>query len=198
MTSGSCHRPAGQQPLRNAIHLATALAAPWVLLVPRPWDLAGIAAVLLVVAACDVGRLHAGFRRWLEGVLPGVFRSTELPGVSGGTLLLVGDLLAAALFSPTAAAGGIVALAVGDPAAAVAGRWYGAGRGLAGQKTWIGSMACFLAALPFIWLIPGLGLPAAAAGAAMAALVERRAGRLDNLLLPVAVAMLLGLWAPRA
>lgn len=197
MIGGAQDGPAAQQPLRNAIHVATALAAGWVLLVPRPWDLAGIAAVLVVVAAGDIGRLHGGFRCWLEGVLPGVFRSTELPGVSGGTLLLVGDLLAAVLFSPVAAAGGIVALAVGDPAAAVAGRWYGARRGLAGQKTWFGSVACFLAALPFIWLIPGLGLPAATAGAAMAALVERRAGRLDNLLLPVAVAMLLDLWAPR-
>jgi dolichol kinase len=120
-----------------------------------------------------------------------------MPGVSGGTLLLVGDLLAAALFSPPAAAGGIMALAVGDPAAAVVGRWYGARRGLTGQKTWLGSLGCFLAAVPAIWVIPGLPLPAAAAGAAMAALVERRAGRLDNLLLPVAVAMLLGLWAPR-
>ena len=193
MTGGAT----GQQPLRNAIHLATVLAAAWVLLVPRPWDLAGIAAVLAVVAACDAGRLHGDFRRGLETALPGVFRPTELPGVSGGTLLLAGDLLAAVLFSPVAAAGGIAALAVGDPAAAVAGRWYGRRRGLAGQKTWLGSLACFLAALPAIWAIPGLGLPAAAAGAAMAALVERRAGRLDNLLLPVAVAMLLGLWAPR-
>lgn len=188
---------AHQQPLRNAIHAATVLAAAWVLLVPRPWDLAGIGVVLLLVGACDLGRLHRGFRTRLDRWLPGVFRATEMPGVSGGTLLLVGDLLAAALFSPPAAAGGIMALAVGDPAAAVVGRWYGARRGLTGQKTWLGSLGCFLAAVPAIWVIPGLPLPAAAAGAAMAALVERRAGRLDNLLLPVAVAMLLGLWAPR-
>jgi dolichol kinase len=187
----------GQQPLRNAIHLATAVAAPWVLLVPRPWNLAGIAAVLAVVAACDLGRLHRGFRARLDAWLPGVFRPTEIPGVSGGTLLRVGDLAVAWWFSPTAAAGGIVALAVGDPAAAVVGRWYGARHGLQGRKTWLGSLACFAAALPALWLLPGLGLDAAAAGAAMAALVERRAGRLDNLLLPLAVAMLLGLWAPR-
>ena len=184
----------GQQPLRNAIHLATALAAVWLLLVPRPWDVAGIAAVLGLVAACDLGRLHGGFRAWLDGALPGVFRSTEIPGVSGGTLLLLGDLITVLIFPEPAAAGGIVALACGDPAAAVVGRWYGARYGRPGRKTWLGSLACFAGALPAIWLIPAFDLPAAAAGAAMAALVERRAGRLDNLLLPVAVAMLLGLW----
>lgn len=183
-----------QEPRRNLIHVATGLAAPWVLWTPAPWLWCGLGAMLLVPLALDVGRL-AGKRDRLERLLPGVYRDREPLGVSGATLLACGYLLAALLFPRPAAAGGIVALAVGDPAAAAAGRWYG-GRSGRGGKTWVGSLACFAACIPPLWLLPGLGLPAASAAGAMAALVERRAGHLDNVLVPVAVAMLLGLWYP--
>ena len=85
-----------------------------------------------------------------------------------------------------------------DPAAAVFGRWYGARTGGShkSRKTWVGSLACFAVTLPTLWLLPAIGLAAASAGAAMAALIERRAGRLDNLLIPPGVAMLLNLWLP--
>ena len=177
---------------RNAIHLATGLAAAWVLLVPPPWTLTGLLIMLTVPLLVDLWRWRGG-QPAIDRLLPGVFHEREPLGISGATLLAVGYLLAFLLFPPLAAAAGILALAVGDPAAAVAGRWYGHRRNLSG-KTWVGSLACFLTCLPIIWLLPGLNLPAATAGAAMAALVERRAGALDNLLIPVAVAMLLKLW----
>jgi dolichol kinase len=183
-----------QEPRRNLIHAATGFAAPWVLWTPAPWLWLGLGAMLLVPLALDVFRWSGGRDR-IERLLPGVYRDREPLGVSGATLLACGYLLAVLLFPRPAAAGGIIALAVGDPAAAVAGRWYGARRGRGG-KTWVGSLACFAACIPPLWLLPGLGLPAAAAAGAMAALVERRAGPLDNVLLPVAVAMLLGLWFP--
>ncbi|MEZ4388726.1 MAG: hypothetical protein R3D98_14380 [Candidatus Krumholzibacteriia bacterium] len=181
-----------QQPLRNAIHAATGLAAWWVLAVPEPWRMRGLVAMLTANLALDVVRWRGGRGR-LDRALPGVYRDPEPLGVSCATLLAVGYLLATSLFPPPAAAAGILALALGDPAAAVVGRWYGARRALAG-KTWPGSLACFLASFVAILLIPGLGLMPALAGAAMAALVERRAGPLDNVLVPVAVAMLAGLW----
>jgi dolichol kinase len=183
----------GQQPLRNLIHLMTGLAAAWVLLMPAPWRLAGLGAVLAVSVAVDLGRFHGPFRRWLDRVLPGVFRPDELGRVSGASLLAAGYLAAAALFAPVPAAGGILALAVGDPAAALAGRWYGGPRGLKG-KTWVGSLACFGGSWLALMLLPGHDPARALAGAAMAALIERRAGRLDNLILPSGVAMLLNLW----
>lgn len=182
----------GQRPLRNAIHAATALAAWWTLAVPAPWRVSGLVAMVVVNLALDLFRWRGGRPR-LDRWLPGVYRDPEPLGVSCATLLGVGFLLAGLLFSPPAAAAGMVALALGDPAAAIVGRWYGARQRRPG-KTWAGSLACFVAASLGIIMVPGFGFPEAAAGGAMAALVERRAGPLDNVLVPVAVAMLMDLW----
>jgi dolichol kinase len=181
-----------QQPLRNVIHLATGLAALWVVMAPDPWMRSGIVAMVIVALLIDLSRVTLG-RAWLDRLLPGVYRDPEPLGLSGATLLTVGYLATVWLFPPQAAAAGILALAAGDPAAAAVGRWYGARTKRPG-KTWAGSVACFVACVPVLWLLPPFGLPAAAAGGAMAALVERRAGPLDNVLVPVAVAMLLNLW----
>ena len=183
-----------QEPLRNLIHLGTGVTAAFVLAVPRQQALLGLGAVLAGAVALDLGRLQPGFRAWLERRLPGVYRSEERIGVSGATLLVAGYLLAACFFSAPAVAGGILALAVGDPAASVIGRHFGRRPDRFG-KTWPGSLACFAAAGLVLWALPFLDLAAAAAGGAMTALIERRAGRLDNLLIPVGVAMLLDLWA---
>lgn len=182
-----------QQPLRNLIHLGTGAAAALVLAVPRPAALGVLTAALLVAVVLDLARLRGGFQAWLDRWLPGVYRPEETPGVSGATLLVVGYLLAVAMVPARPAAGGILALAVGDPAASVVGRRFAGARDRLG-KSWPGSLACFAAAGGALWALPDLPLPAAAAGGAMAALIERRAGRLDNLLIPVGVAMLLNLW----
>ncbi len=183
----------GQQPLRNAIHLATGVAAAWVLAVPRPTALVGLGAVLAGALALDLARRKPAIGAWLERRLPGVYRTDELTGLSGATLLAAGYLLAAAVCPAQSAAGGIVALAVGDPAASLVGRRFGRDRDRRG-KSWQGSLACFAGASLALWILPFLGPGAALAGGAMAALIERRAGRLDNLLIPVGVAMLLNLW----
>jgi len=182
-----------QQLLRNALHLGTGVAAPWILFMPRFWALAGLLLALVVTLGVDLGRRHAGFRQAIDTCLPGVFRSDERAGISGASLLAAGYLLAAAVFPAPAAAGGILALAVGDPAAAVVGRWYSARHQLVG-KTWVGSLACFACTWLVLWAVPPWNATVAVGGAAMAALIERRSGRLDNLLIPVGVALLLNLW----
>jgi len=186
-----------QQFLRNAIHAATGVTAIWVISVPQPLALWGLTAVLGMAVLLDIWRWRGG-QPTLDKLLPGVYRHPEPLWLSGATLLLGGYILAFVLFPPRAAAAGILALALGDPAAAMAGRWYGrrSERQERPAKTWVGSLACFAACIPPIWLLPGFGLPAAAAGGAMAALVERRSGPLDNVLIPVSVAMLLNLWMP--
>ncbi len=145
---------AAQQPLRNAIHAATGLAAWWVLVVPAPWRELGLAAILVVNLLLDLVRRFGG-RAWLDRLLPGVYRNPEPLGVSCATLLAVGYLLAGLLFPPAQAAAGILALALGDPAAAMVGRWYARRQGTTG-KTWAGSLACFVVSLAAIWLIPPL------------------------------------------
>jgi dolichol kinase len=184
---------ARQQYLRNAIHLGTGLAAPLVLVWPRPWSLGLAGAMLAAAVAADAVRLHPGARVALDRRLPGVFRPSESGRPSGATLLAAGYLLAVVVLPAEAAAAGILALAVGDPAAAVVGRWYGARGGVTG-KTWAGSLTCFLGAAGAMWLLPSLGVAAAVAGGAMAALVERRAGPLDNLVLPLLTGLLVSLW----
>ncbi len=183
-----------QQPLRNVIHVLTGLSAAWVLLVPSPWRLTAMILALLIFVGLDLLRLHLGARAAVDRLLPGVYRPEELGHPSGATLLVAGYLLATVLLPAPAAAGGILALAVGDPAAAVVGRWYGERHDLGPQKTWVGSVACFAVTLPIIWLMPYFTLSAAVAAAAMAALIERRAGSLDNLLIPIGVGLLLKLW----
>ena len=183
----------GQQYLRNAIHLATGALAPAVLAWPRFWAV-GLAGTMLAVAlTADVCRRRPAGRALLDRRLPGVFRPGETGRPSGATLLAAGYLVAVLALPAEAAAAGILALAVGDPAAAVAGRWYGRRVGTAG-KTWLGSVACCLAAALAMWPLPSLDLAAAAAGGAMAALVERRAGTLDNLVLPLLTGLLVSLW----
>ena len=183
----------GQQPLRNLIHLATGVAAVWVLAVPWPVAQIGLGALLAGALALDLGRRRPGFRAWLETRLPGVYRAAETTGLSGATLLAAGYLLAAVACPARAAAAGILALAVGDPAASVVGRRFGRNPDRPG-KTWVGSLACFAAASLALWGLPYLDLAAASAGGAMAALVERRSGRFDNLVIPLAVALLINLW----
>jgi dolichol kinase len=186
---------AGQQYLRNAIHLGTGLAAPAVLAWPKPWALALTGSMLAVALTADAVRLRPDARTALDRRLPGVFRPNETGRPSGASLLAAG-YLAAVLFLPAeAAAAGILALAVGDPAAAVVGRWYGTRAEVTG-KTWAGSLACFLGAAGAMWCLPSLGASAAVAGGAMAALVERRAGPLDNVVLPLLTGLLVSLWLP--
>lgn len=185
---------------RRILHIATGIAAPWVLIVPPPWRLALPTSMLLLALAADLARQYGEWKR-IERLVPGVYRSIERRGVSGATWLGAGYVLTVLLFDPIAAAGGILSAAIGDPAASLCGGWYGRRLSPPGKpkterarKTWVGSIACFGVCVPVLWLLPGLDLAAATAGGAMAALVERRAGVLDNLLVPVAVAMLLGLW----
>jgi len=193
---------------RNLIHLATAAAAPCVRHLPPPWPHVGLGLALAAAASLDVARRRPGPRRRLDAALPGVFRTDETATVSGATLLGAGYLAAALAFPAAAAAGGIAALAVGDPAAALAGRRFGARRGAAGAageagaagssraagKSWPGSLACFVAATPAIWLAAGATVPAAVAAGAFGALVERCAGRWDNLAMPSGIAALLTVW----
>jgi dolichol kinase len=196
VSSGPERSPDSQQGLRNAIHLATGAAAGFVVAVPRSMALAILGTVLILALALDLARRRPGCQAWLDRRLPGVYRADEFRGLSGATLLVAGYLIAVAAFPARAAAAGIVALAVGDPAASLAGRWYQVRLGpeTPPGKTWVGSLACFLAASLALWALPWVAAGAAAAGGAMAALIERRAGRLDNLLVPVGVAMLLNLW----
>jgi dolichol kinase len=157
--------------------------------VPRPLAaglLLGIAGLLLLL---DVARhrspaLQDLFRRKLRLILD----EKDMRGLNGSTLYFGGCGLAAALFQRDAACAGILALALGDPLAAIVGssvrspRW--------GRVSLAGSTACLVAAtLAARWYFRW---PVALLGGVSATLLEAFAGsKLDNLCIPLGTALVL-------
>jgi dolichol kinase len=150
--------------------------------------LLGIAALLL---ALDIARHRAPvvqglFRRNFSRILD----EKDMRGLNGSTLYFGGCALAVTLFPRDAACGGILALALGDPSAAIFGTYVRSPRW--GRVSLAGTTACLVAAtlgarLFFPWP------PALAAGAA-AALLEAFAGsKLDNLAIPFGTALVLSI-----
>jgi len=148
--------------------------------------LLSIAAALLVLDLVRhrVPALQDLFRRKLHLILD----EKDLRGLNGSTLYFGGCGLAAALCPQAAACGGILALALGDPAAAIVGssvrspRW--------GRVSLAGSIACLVAAtLAARLFVPW---PVALAGGVTAMLLEAFAGsKLDNFAIPLGTALVL-------
>lgn len=153
--------------------------------------LIGIAAALLLLdlARHTVPAIQDLFRRKLRLILD----EKDLRGLNGSTLYFGGCALAVALSPPDAASGGILALAFGDPAAAIFGSYVRSPRW--GRVSVAGSLACLavatLAARVFVpW-------PTAIGGGVAATALEALAGsKLDNLFIPVGTALVLASLAP--
>ncbi len=159
--------------------------------IPRPVGagiLLGIATCLLVL---DLLRprwpaLQDLFRRKLSLILD----EKDMRGLNGSTLYFGGCGLAVALFREDPASAGLLALALGDPLAAIVGssvrspRW--------GRVSLAGSAACLVAAtLAARVFVPW---PVALAAGAAATLFEALAGsKLDNLAIPLATALVVSL-----
>lgn len=157
--------------------------------IPRPLAAGILIAIALGLLALDFARhrrptLQDLFRRKLRLILD----EKDMRGLNGSTLYFGGCALAVSLFPEPAACGGVLALALGDPAAAVIGSTVRSPRW--GRVSLAGSLACFVAAtLGSRIFVPW---PAALAGGATAMLVEAFAGsKLDNLAIPVATALAL-------
>ena len=146
--------------------------------------LLGGAALLLL--ALDVARarspaVQALFARSFRGILD----PKDAPGLNGSTLYFGGCAVAAVLFPRDAACAGILALALGDPMAAVVGGSVRSPR--IGRVSLAGSGACFVAALLACRIFSPW--PAALAGGAAATALEALAGsKLDNFCIPIGAA----------
>ncbi len=111
-------------------------------------------------------------------------------GLNGSTLYFAGCTLAITLFNQDAACGGILALALGDPAAAIIGSSIKSPK--RGNVSLAGSGACFVFATAACLIF--FALPHALAGGAAAVVLEALSGaKLDNLTIPVGVAAVLQL-----
>ena len=170
--------------------------------------------IVLLYRGLDLDREFASWSLWavvallalfdaLRALLPPVqalflksFRMIVDPkderGLNGSTLYFLGCALAVTLVDRDAACGGILALAVGDSAAAIIGsavrspRW--------GRVSLAGSGACFVFSAVVILLLGVHPWHAAVAGGVAAALLEAFSGtKMDNLTMPVGVALVLSL-----
>lgn len=182
---------------RQGLHLATAVLVAPVLWLSEPWPTAILAGMAAAVVTADLARLRSAvWAQRLAAIVPGVFRRTEAGRFSGASLLALGFTATSALFSSRPAAGGMICLAAGDAAAALAGQLYrrrpGARDAAAeDRKTAAGSAACAVVSTAMIGLLIG-PRPAAVLGGLVAAALERvTPGRWDNLSVPLGVALVL-------
>ncbi len=143
------------------------------------------AAALLAVLVEFIRLSSPSVARFLHSAVP-VYRQREQRRPSGAMWLALGYALAA-WTPPPAPVGGILVAACADPAASLVGAWRAVPPG--GSKTWRGSLAHGLVAIALL-LVVGAPVPAAAAGALVATVVERwPLGLDDNLLIAPATAL---------
>lgn len=176
--------------LRRALHLAAAglllVAAfgSWELFRVTVFSVAALAAILETMR---LGR--PAFRDFLARQVP-AFRPGERSRPSGALWLAFG-LAAAAFFPPQAAAVGVLAGTLGDPAASLVGSRFGGGK----SKSWAGSAAAF-GVITLAALACHVGWRAALVAGLVGAALERWSPPLDdNLIVAPGVALVVRLLA---
>jgi dolichol kinase len=154
------------------ISLAVVPLAGWVL---GQWAALALAVLLLLGSLL----LELTRRTWpwvdrtLWGHAPGLFRKSEEHGILGSTWYCAAMLAALLFFGQNIGGMATLFLALGDPAAELAGRHLG---GASKRKTWAGSLACLLVCVVVATAGSILGrvpLAAALAGAVSAVVAER-------------------------
>lgn len=174
---------------RKAIHLASAaVPVAYAAGLPRRWLLVALGGALGVAVTVELARHRMPrARATFERTLGALLRAHERDRWSGATWMCLAYLLAALLFARPVAVAAMLGVALGDAAAAVVGRWWGARQAAAPTapdvsrgKTWAGTAACGVATLAAALVVARLPVVAALAGAVAAALAERPAGPLDD------------------
>jgi dolichol kinase len=183
--------PLATEAARKAIHVSSAvIPLAYAAGLPRAALLAAFAGLGVVAAAVEVARRRsARFRAWFLRAVGGLLRAHEHASVSGASWMLAAYALSAVLFPRDVAVAAMLAVALGDAAAAIVGRWAGArrdararaaGRDAPGGKTLAGSAACAVATFVGALAVARLDAGAAAAAAIAAAIAERPTWRLDD------------------
>ncbi len=177
---------------RKLIHIVASISAAVVaLFAPAAavaWLLLG--AFLVAIAVEEARRHNEAAGRVFNRAFGGMLRPGEAQGITGATTLAAGFTIAALILPQNFAAAGILAGGLGDAAAALIGRRWGRFR-LRSGKSLAGALACFAAALPAAWIIPGIDFPAAITTAVAAAIFEILPLPFDdNLWLPAATGVI--------
>lgn len=177
---------------RKALHLTSAVVpVAYAAGVPRE-PLLALLAVLLVTAflvELTRRRVHLVRQAFHRATHP-LLRAHEHERLSGATWLLVAFVLVVWLCPRSMAIAAMWAVAVGDAAAAVVGRWLGRHRLGAHGKSLEGSLACAAATAAGALVVARLGPGAALAAGIAAAVAEWPTHPLDdNLRVAGAVAL---------
>jgi len=163
-----------------------------------PFARATVAAVLFgiaaVLAGLDLVRARSpAVQAWFFRMFGAITAEKDRHGWNGSTLYFTGCALTVALFAARPACAGVLCLALGDSLAAVVGMSVRSPRLWRGSSL-AGTLTCFAVAssccaLFFAW-------PVAIAGGLAATALEAASGtKLDNLLIPLGTAGVLGLLA---
>lgn len=106
--------------------------------------------------------------------------------------LAMGAILALLLFPPPFSYAGIYCLAFGDTAAILVGKTVGGPKlPLSGQKSWSGFLACWAVSAWFCWSLTGALVASIAAGAVAAFVEALQVQDADNIMIPLAAALVL-------
>jgi dolichol kinase len=157
----------------------------------RPLVAGVLGGITLLLALLDLWRARSPeVQERFQALFRVLLDPKDTRGLNGSTLYFAGCTLTAALFAQPVACAGILALALGDPAAAIVGSSVRSPR--RGRVSLAGSAACFVAASAgCAFFVP---LPSALVGGLAATALEAFAGsKLDNLAIPVGTAAVLGL-----
>lgn len=188
-------RTRGVQPFRRLFHASSGLVVglgPELLGFSRPVTLSILGAAFLVALGLDLVRLRApGVNRMFFRLFARVASPREADGMASSTWFVLAAFLAHAVFPPLYAAGGLVVLALADPAASVVGRIWGSWP--LGKGSVQGTVVFFAVAWLVLWLMTGqpVSVVPVALGVAVMEVVPGLVD--DNLVVPLVTGGLLWL-----
>lgn len=157
---------------RKLFHLLTLIYIIFYWFTPVTVVLAGLGITIILVLFFEILRLrHTRFNYWLLSFLGGVHRGHETDKMSGLAFTLAGSFFTILLFfgDKNIVMASFMYLAFGDTFAAIVGKAMGKHK-ITKDKTWEGSIACFI-----VCLICGLFFlkwPVAVLGAFIATIIE--------------------------
>lgn len=163
----------------GVVPVAYAIGAPRLVL----GALLGFASALALLIEL-LRRVDAPTEVRMNRAVGSLMREHEKESITGATWLLLSCLVAVLVLSRGAAVAALWCVAIGDPAAAIAGRWWTARREsharTKGGKTIVGTLACAAASFGGVWMLAGYPPMAAVIIAAAGAAAEAIPLRLDD------------------
>ncbi len=172
---------------RKVIHLGSAIFPISYWFIDKQIFLPVIAALAVGTVLVDFGRQKVPLiARAFNAVFGLLLREEEQTKLTGGSTVMIAQLMMVAFFPKPIAIAGLLTLSIGDTAAALVGLSFGKIK-VYKEKTLEGAVAFLVSAGVVISLVPGIPVHAAILAAAAGALVEIFLNDVDdNLFVPLA------------